>query len=297
MIRFHNRYTGETETEQVYGETWLRWAYETGIGRGFLHTVIKRKFFSLWYGWMMSCPSSAKRIQPFIQKYGVDVNIFAQAPSTFATFNDFFTRRLKAEARPIDKDSDAVIFPADGRHLGFPNIEAVDSIFAKGQRFDLPSLLNSRALAERYRYGTLVISRLCPVDYHRFHFPAEGAPSTTRCVPGFLYSVNPIALCRNIAILWQNKRMLTELDSPVLGKTLILEIGATCVGSIQQTYEPSQPVQKGDEKGYFAFGGSTVITIFEPQRIQLAKDLIDATTAGIELYAHMGDRLGTRAPL
>ena len=295
MIHFHNRYTEKTETEQIYGESWLRWAYETKLGRGFLHTIIKRIAFSQWYGWYMSRQASAAKIQPFIRDYGIDVSTSEKPPKAFATFNDFFTRRLKPGARPIDSNPDAVIFPADGRHLGFANIQAVETIFAKGQRFDLTSLIGSTALAADYHQGSLVISRLCPIDCHRFHFPAAGVPSSPHNLCGFLYSVNPIALCRNLAILWHNKRVITELDTQHLGRVLLLEIGATCVGSIHQTHTPRQFVNKGQEKGYFAFGGSSVITIFEPQRVQLAEDLLNATAAGLELYAHMGDRLGVRS--
>ncbi|MFN4984156.1 MAG: phosphatidylserine decarboxylase, partial [Akkermansiaceae bacterium] len=158
----------------------------------------------------------------------------------------------------------------------------------KGQTFDLPALLGDPALAKKYAHGSLVLSRLCPVDYHRYHFPAAGIPSETHTIPGPLFSVSPIALAQKLSYLWTNKRTLTQLQTEEFGTILILEIGATCVGSIHQIYTPNQPVEKGAEKGYFAFGGSSTITIFEAGKVTLAKDLLENSSKQIELYARIG---------
>lgn len=138
-----------------------------------------------------------------------------------------------------------------------------------------------------------MLSRLCPVDYHRFHFPVSGTPSPTRLINGPLFSVSPIALGRNLAYLWQNKRTVTEIKTESLGTVLMMEIGATCVGSIKQTYQPDTPMEQGAEKGYFAFGGSSTITLFEPDKVQLAEDLRNNSAQQIETYALMGDKMGT----
>src|SRR5690606_11137407 len=140
--------------------------------------------------------------------------------------------------------------------------------------------------------GTLIFSRLCPVDYHRFHFPVAGIPSAPKLIKGSLYSVNPIALRDRLAYVWENKRMLTEIVTEGFGTVLFLEIGATCVGSIIQTYEPDKAVSKGDEKGYFQFGGSSTIVIFEKDRISLDSDILTQSSIPRELYARMGDRMG-----
>lgn len=291
-VRYFNRQTGSLETEQIYGERWLRLAYDSPSGTILRH-IIKRPFFSRWYGRRMARPASRKLIAPFIADYGLDPAEFAESPETFSSFNDFFTRRLRPEARPVDPDPHRVVLPCDGRHLGFPNLSEIDGVFVKGQRFDLPALLGSTGLAARYSTGALVLSRLCPVDYHRYHFPAAGTPSEPRLLNGPLFSVSPIALRHNLAYLWQNKRVLTELDTKEFGTILTLEIGATNVGSIQQNFTPGQPVKKGDEKGYFAFGGSSIITLFEPGRVRLADDLIGHSAQQTELFATMGSRLGS----
>lgn len=295
-IQFYNRYSQSLEEEAVYGDGFLKWAYENPLGQLTTELIVKRALFSKWYGWRMDMLGSKKKVLPFIEKFKVDEGEFLDAPDSYRTFNEFFYRKLKASARPIDTQPDSVVFPADGRHLGFPDISEVDRIFVKGQHFDLPALLGDKKLAEKFAQGSLVFSRLCPVDYHRYHFPCDGTvvDSGRRLLNGVLYSVNPIALKKNINILWQNKRYITEVKNDTLGSVLILEVGATCVGSAIETHLQSKPVTKGGEKGYFRFGGSTVITLFEPGAIELADDLVSQTQAGYELYAKMGDFLGAK---
>ncbi len=288
-IRYFNRHSQEQETEQVYGESFLRWTYGNPLGKLALHALVKRHGFSKWYGRRMSKPDSASRILPFIEKYAMNSADFLEPPSSYKSFNEFFFRKLKPEARPIA--ASPVVFPADGRHLGFSDISKIDSFFVKGQTFDLPALLGDSALAAKYAHGSLVLSRLCPVDYHRFHFPAAGIPSETRTIPGPLFSVSPIALANKLSYLWTNKRTLTQLQTEDFGTILLLEIGATCVGSIHQTYTPNQRVEKAAEKGYFAFGGSSTITIFEPEKITLANDLLENSSKQNELYARFGSQM------
>ncbi len=291
-IHYHNRETGALDTEKVYGESFLRWAYGNPLGPLALNTFIKKPFFSAWYGKRMSTPESKSRIAPFIAEYGLDPADFAESPDAYGSFNEFFYRKLKPEARPIDRDANSVVFPADGRHLGFQKASAIEGVFVKGQKFDLPALLGDAGLAEKYADGALVLSRLCPVDYHRFHFPAAGIPSETVVLNGPLFSVSPIALRKNLGYLWENKRTLTRLETPNLGTVLCMEIGATCVGTIAQTFAPGSPVDKGAEKGYFAFGGSSTITIFEPGAVLLENDLRHHSAKQVELYAKIGTRMG-----
>ena len=219
----------------------------------------------------------------------MDTHEFTDAPDSFRTFNEFFYRKLKPQARLIAAGENEIAFPADGRHLVLPDIAACGDFFIKGTRFDLAALLGDAALAQRFAHGSMLISRLCPVDYHRFHFPFSGLPGTAKQINGPLYSVSPIALRKRPSILWENKREITTLRTSGLGDVLLLEVGATCVGSIVQTYTADAAVAKGDEKGYFRFGGSCFITIFEPGKIRFTDDLIEHSRAGREVYARMGD--------
>jgi len=294
-IRFFNRHTASHETEQVYGENFLRWTYGQPLGALALWALVKRPWFSAWYGRRMSTPQSAARVAPFIARYGLDPAEFAAPPASFGSFNEFFSRKLDPAARPVDPDEASVVFPADGRHLGFERASAIRDVFVKGQQFDLPELLGDAALAARYADGALVLSRLCPVDYHRFHFPAAGVPGATRVLPGPLFSVSPIALRRHLCYLWTNKRTLTPLVTQRFGTVLLLEIGATCVGTIRQTFTPGQAVAKGAEKGYFAFGGSSTLTLFEPGAVRLEPDLLEQSSRQTELYAKVGTRMAHSA--
>jgi len=291
-IRYFNRHTQTLETEEIYGEGFLRWSYGNPLGKIALTAFVKRPFFSKWYGQRMNSPKSATRVSPFIKKYGLNPADFAENPDTYQNFNEFFYRKLKPSARPIDPDPTSVVFPADGRHLGFENASAIAGVFVKGQKFDLTNLLGDATLAAKYAEGALVLSRLCPVDYHRFHFPVAGIPTTTREINGPLFSVNPIALRQKLAYLWTNKRTITHLTTEHFGTVLCLEIGATCVGTIAQTFLPNTAVTKGAEKGYFAFGGSSTITIFEPNTVKLENDLTSHSEKRTELYAQIGSRMG-----
>jgi phosphatidylserine decarboxylase len=292
-ILFYDRYSKSIQTEKVYGDQALRWTYGTIAGRMSLSLLVKRAIFSRWYGWRMDRRTSRRKIAPFVEQYELDASEFDSELDSFANFNQFFYRKLKPGARPVNPDPAVAVFPADGRHLCLPDISSSDGLFVKGEMFSLAQLLDDRTLAERYAHGSLLLSRLCPVDYHRFHFPVSGIPGPSRCINGPLYSVNPIALRQNIRILAMNKRCITELQTEVFGKVLLLEIGATCVGSIRQTYAPDQEVQKGEEKGFFRFGGSSTITIFEPGRLRFDQDLIDHSRQHLEVYARVGDHMGT----
>lgn len=292
QIQYFNRYTGTMETENVYGDRFLRWTYGNPLGLLSLHTLVKRAAFSRWYGNRMDAPASRAKVAPFIRTYKVDPNEFADAPDSYRTFNEFFYRKLKPGARPIDPNPDSAVFPADGRHFGFQDVSKLEGIFVKGAVFDVRKLVGDEKLAERFHNGAMVLSRLCPVDYHRFHFPVAGTATAPTIINGPLYSVNPIALRQNIHIFTENKRAISLIESKEFGTVAMLEIGATCVGSFEYTFTPGKPFEKGAEKGFFKFGGSSTITLFERGRIQLASDLLEYSQRGIELYARIGDRLG-----
>lgn len=294
-LLYFDRYENRLKSEGIYGEKPLRWAYETSLGRLCLEGIIKRRWFSRLYGLWADTTGSAREIAPFVKRFGVDVKEFAEDPTTFRTFNEFFYRRLKAEARPIAPGEKTVSFPADGRHFFIEDLSRESHLYAKGQRLELAALLGDDALAERFARGSAVLSRLCPTDYHRFHFPLDGVCSAPRLLNGALYSVNPIALSRNLDYLFENKRRLTVVTRSDIGTYLFLEIGATNVGSIIDTCTPGTRVAKGDEKGYFRFGGSMTIMIFPENAFVPAADLATQSAAGIELYARMGDVMGSLA--
>ncbi len=294
-LLYYDRYESRLKPEGIYGEKPLRWAYETVLGRLCLEGIIKRRWFSRLYGRWADTTGSAKEIAPFIKRFGVDAGEFVEDPATFRTFNEFFYRRLKPQARLIAAGEKTISFPADGRHFYIPDLSRESHLYAKGQRLELPRLLGDDALSARFARGSAVLSRLCPTDYHRFHFPLDGECGAPRLINGALYSVNPIALSRGLGYLLENKRRITVVTRPDIGEYLFLEIGATNVGSIVETCTPGSRVARGGEKGYFRFGGSMTIMIFPENSFVPAPDLAEQSAAGIELYARMGDVMGTLA--
>ncbi len=291
-IRFYHRYRRALEQEQIYGEGWLRFTYGNPVGKFFLWLLVQRKLFSTFYGWKMDMRGSARYVIPFIVKYDLDIDEFVKSPYDFKSFNEFFYRALKREARPIAPGDDVATFPADGRHLVFPDVDTVDGFYVKGAKFTLAELLGSEELGREYAGGAMVISRLCPVDYHRYHFSVAGVPTAPKLINGAYFSVSPIALRKNISYLVQNKRMLTQVQTERFGNVAVLEVAATNVGSIEQSFLADRPVSKGELKGFFKFGGSCVITVFAKGRIAFDADLVEQSTQFIETYAKMGDRLG-----
>jgi phosphatidylserine decarboxylase len=297
--RYFDRYARAVKVESIYGERWLRFAYENPAGRLALWLIVRRRFFSSWYGWKMNLAASGLQVLPFIAKYNIDVEDFAKSAFDYKTFNEFFYRALKPEARPIFPGAGVAVFPADGRHLAFPEVDAADGFYVKGAKFTLAELLGEdgppaaeQILSRRFAGGAMLISRLCPVDYHRFHFPVDGTPADSRPIGGWLYSVHPIALRRSVRYLVRNKREITVIDSLAFGSVAMVEVGATNVGAIRQSFVPGRPAAKGDEKGFFAFGGSCVITLFERGRIRFDADIVAQSAQHVETYARMGDRLG-----
>lgn len=287
-INYVERQSSEIKTEKVAGEKWLVWLYSNPIGELSLHALVKRKLVSSWYGSMMDSPKSVDKIDPFVKDYNVDLSISQK--HEFTSFNDFFTRKLKPETRPISNDSNVVVSPADGKVLAYQNISKQDFI-VKGYRFNVSEFLQNEELAKKYKDGSLMLFRLCPIDYHRFHFPVSGKISEVNAIDGDYYSVNPIAIKKIVEVFCENKREYVAISTLEFGDVIMAEVGATMVGSIVQTYSGNLAV-KGEEKGYFKFGGSSVVLLFEKGKIIIDDDLLKNTEDGLETSILMGERIG-----
>lgn len=285
-LTYIDRQTQKRCIEPIYYESWIRFFYESPIGTSMGRLFARAPWLSALVGYLQRRPASSKKIAPFVARYGIDLSEADKSLEQFTSFDDFFTRTLKPAARPLS--SHPLIAPADGRYLVYPNVQTADGFCVKGEKFSLAQFLGSTALANTYATGSLVLIRLCPTDYHRFHFPCDCTPTLPRLINGLLHSVNPIAIRKNIHLLASNKRMITSLNS-AFGNILFCEIGATNIGSIHQTYTPSVAVKKGAEKGFFSFGASALLLLFEPGRITFCDDLI--STHHIEVRCLMGQPL------
>lgn len=299
-IYYIDRKSGQREREKVYGASALKLLYGNDwiskfFGPILLHALVKYPFFSALYGKWQTSQLSKSKIEPFVRNFDVDPSEFLDEISKFNSFNDFFIRQLKSEARPLALGEDIAVIPADGRYLFYSDISKEDGFLVKDEKFDLSSLLEDPELASQYTHGTMVMARLCPSDYHRFHFPCDCIPGNTKFMNGWLFSVNPAALKKDIQIFTKNKRTLCKLRTLHFGNVLFLEIGATNVGSIHETYQPHILQKKGVEKGYFSFGASSLILLFEPNKIQIDPELLAATKQGLEIKCLMGQSMGREA--
>jgi phosphatidylserine decarboxylase len=284
-----DRKTEKVEEEKVYGESVLQLVYKETLFSKCLRTLISKlplasSLFGLWQKSFLS----KRQIQPFVQKF--HVNLEESEKKEFKNFNDFFVRKLNKKARPIN--SSGVIAPADGRYLAFDRISLFQEIYVKGKKLSIQELLGGDAfLSRRYIGGSLLMVRLAPPDYHRFHFPVDGIVKKKRKIGGYLFSVNPVALKSNIEYLSQNKRVLVEVQSEKYGLVTFVAVGATNVGSIHFTYDSKKAHAKGDELGYFSFGASMVIALFEPGKVVFSEDITKNTKEGLETLCRMGEAI------
>ena len=235
---------------------------------------------------------SARKIPSFIQEYGIDIDQAIKKVKDFKSFNDFFTRALLKSARPIDLNPHTLISPGDGRLIVYEDIDMDNLIQVKNLTYSLKELINNDSIAAEYEKGTCLILRLAPIDYHRFHFIDSGTPSKSTPIEGCYYSVNPIALNNIPKLFCQNKREWSLFNSDNFGDILTIEVGATCVGSIIQTYTPNKKVTKGFEKGYFKFGGSTTILFFKKDTVKIDTDILQQSQLGFETKVLFGESIG-----
>lgn len=288
-INYIDRKSGEILTENVPGKGMLNWLYGSRSGKLALNALFKRKVVSELGGWYMNTRQSAKRIPGFIAEHNIDITEFQDADS-FKTFNHFFYRKLKKGVRPIEEN---LVSPADGKILVFPALKDVSTFFIKGSEFTLERFLQNPELTRKYADGSMAIVRLAPADYHRYHFPASGIASESVKIKGHYYSVSPLALRGSLEIFCENKREYCTLVTKEYGDILIMDVGATMVGSIFETYSPGQ-VEKGNEKGYFAFGGSTLVLLFEKSKIRFDEDLLINTQKGMETSIRVGEDIARK---
>lgn len=289
-IKYINRQTGQFITEKPPGEGFLKFLYHNPFGELALNFLVKRKLLSALYGRMMDRRNSVKRIPKFVADLNIDMSEALKPIDEFTSFNDFFYRKLNPQARPI---GEGLVSPADAKLLAFENMDAIGDFFVKGQKFTLATYLQNEQLAKKYKNFALLIFRLAPNDYHRFHFPYDGKVSETTKINGAYFSVSPYALEPNFTrVFCENKREYLTLFTKDKGDILLSPVGATMVGTIIETYTPNTYVNKGDEMGYFAFGGSTVVMLIDNQHFTIDKDILENTKNKIETAVVMGETIG-----
>ncbi|TVU36953.1 hypothetical protein EJB05_18910 [Eragrostis curvula] len=277
----------------------MRALYQSKVGLTLINTGVKDilKNLSEKQGKKMNSLESAKDIPKFLELFKGQINMddVRDPIESFKTFNEFFIRKLKPGARPIaysDQEGIATC-AADSRLMAFSSVDKSTRLWIKGRKFSIEGLLGKSVQSDALNNGSLVIFRLAPQDYHRFHVPVSGTVEKFVEVPGFLYTVNPIAVnSKYCNVFTENKRVVSIISTSEFGKVAFVAIGATMVGSITFLKEEGDYVQKGDEFGYFSFGGSTVICVFEKDAIQFDADLLANSERSLETLVSVGMTLG-----
>jgi len=293
MIKIYNRETKQYDIEKVAGGNLLDALYSTKVGNLGLELMVKRKLYSALTGFFCDTRLSKRSISKFADNFSIDMKECINSLEEFSSFNDFFARKLKTTARSFDKPSDSLLSPGDGRLQAWNDINYKNIIQIKGMSYSLSELLQNEDLAIEYQGGTYLILRLCPVDYHRFHFFDSGVCGTPKKVNGDYYSVNPVALRKIPEVFCRNKREYSIFKTDNFGEVLYVEVGATSVGSIIHTFDPNSRIQRGEEKGYFKFGGSTILLFFKKNKVIIDRDIIEQTNGGFETKIIAGDVIGS----
>jgi phosphatidylserine decarboxylase len=242
-------------------------------------------------------PESVARIPKFIKDYSIDTTSIRDPLSSFTTLNEFFYRHLKPELRPIYEPTNplAAVQPADCRLITFDSVDEATRLWIKGKNFSFPSLLEDRSLAQNYIGGSFMICRLAPTDYHRFHSPVDGTVGAIRTIGYDLYSVKPMIVNGPLDVLTENLRSCMTIQSEEFGAVMYIAVGATQVGSIRWTVKTGDRVKKGQELGYFAYGGSTLVVLFERNKILFDADLRHRSKTASETLVKFGQSLGRAA--
>ncbi len=280
-------------TEKIESESSLRFLYENCIGRYF-RRLLRMRWWSKLFGVYKNSRYSKKSIKNFVEKHNIIMTDFERPIEQYHSFNDFFCRKLKPEARPIDPRENTIISPADAKLLVFPKISAEMKFFVKTLPFNLETFLQSKKLATDFNNGIMMIFRLAPYDYHRYHFPIAGNAHTPQEIRGQYESVNPLVYANDVQPLTGNQRYLISLDNTPCGSVLMIPVGAMCAGKIVNTYQANQHQEKGQEAGYFAFGGSTVVLLFKQDTIRLLDTFITHSQEGFETAIKMGEVIAER---
>ena len=289
-IRYYDRYRKKLCEEAVMGEGMIRWAYQTLSGKIFSTFIFGNSILSRLLGIYFDSGLSKGQIKKSIEELDIDTAEFELNVDEFKSFNHFFTRTLKKGARPFDTSKKIITSPADGRVLVYPNASRDSIISIKGMQDKVSRFIGKDI--EGFDRCSVAVIRLCPADYHRYHFPCDGEVLDAGEISGEYHSVNPVALDSVPNIFCRNKREFTLCRTGDF-KFIMSEVGAFGVAGIIQTYT-GKKFRKMDEKGYFKFGGSTVVLIFPENSVKFDEDLLEYSAEGTETLIHVGDSLAIR---
>ena len=264
----------------------LEFLYNTVPGR-FLLKPLTSPRLSRICGHFLDSELSSFLIKPFVKQNEICLSDYEM--TGVKSFNDFFSRKIKDGKRPIDGEAERLIAPCDGL-LSVWKIEE-DTVFpVKQSRYTVSSLLHSKRLAQRYNGGYCLVYRLCVNHYHRYCYVDSGQKSKNFFIPGRLHTVRPVAL-REVPVFTENSREYTVIRTEKFGTVTQMEVGAMLVGRIVN-HEGKGTAIRGKEKGYFQYGGSTIIVLIEPEQVQIREDILQNSALTKEVPVKMGEVIG-----
>ncbi|MCK4265186.1 phosphatidylserine decarboxylase [Candidatus Babeliales bacterium] len=269
----------------------LRFFYKSKAGY-WVRSFLTKGGFNKLAGYYANSRISRLHISSFAKKNGIDIDECSEPLSSYKTFNEFFIRRLKPDARVIEEGD--IVSPVDGKLFVINNISKADNFFVKSKEFNLKTFLGDKKLASEFENGTMLIFRLSPSDYHRIHFPFNCVPSEHKVITGKFDSVNPIAYEVGEQPLMTNERHLIKLNSNEFDKVVMVLVGALCVGKVVETYVSKEQCEKGGEVGYFAFGGSTIVLLLKEDTILIDDHFVDNSKKGYESSIKMGTKFAKK---
>ncbi|HEY9124021.1 MAG TPA: phosphatidylserine decarboxylase [Bacteroidales bacterium] len=293
QVLLYNRNTQHIESEKTYQADGLAFLYKTKIGKTLIHSILNKKMVSKIYGQAVKSRQSRYLIKKFIHHYNIDTSEIKQPIESFRNFNAFFIRELVPGARPVDETPSHLISPADSRLMVF-DLANTGALPVKGYWYSLLDLVKDKKIAQEYHDGWCFVYRLAPSDYHRFCYIDNGTQTGVKRLRGVLHSVNPIALSATKNLLSKNYRELTVLETENFEKVVQLEVGALLVGKIVQRKRHAHTFRRGEEKGWFEYGGSTIIQLFKKQYITPDPDILEHSVKGIETLVKMGEKTGAK---
>ena len=278
--------------EKMPNQLVLRWLYEKPVGRKLGQMIFVRYGFSKLAGWWFSTPWSTRFIENFSQMYEIERGEFES--TSYATFNHFFARKFKSQARRFTEEAGCMPAFAEARLLGWESLPASGHLPVKGQQLTPAALLGSAHSAHLFEGGPVIVARLAPQDYHRFHFADDGVVLEHYELKGLYHSVNPIALDWKDNIYCVNHRQVTIQQSRHYGTLAYVDVGAMMVGKIVQIAPASVEVKRGMERGYFLYGGSTIILLGEPGAWRPIPALLENTKRNIETKVLLGTTIAVQ---
>lgn len=266
----------------------VKFLYNTLIGNVCLYFLTQR-WISKLVGKYLDSKLSKRRIKKYIKKNNIDMNQFEE--KEYVSFNDFFTRRIKKEKRPFNYELNCLIAPCDGKMTVY-QINANSKFSIKGFDYDLETLLQNKELADKYQNGLCIVLRLAVEDYHRYFYVDDCEKEENVFIKGKLHTVQPYALTKR-KVFSENCREYTIMHTQNFGDITQVEVGAMMVGRIVN-YHHKGNFKRGEEKGKFEFGGSTIVMLIEENKVELDEEFFTNTYMGAETFVLCGEKIGIK---